>query len=145
MTELDKFHIVCPHCHSTNRVPATRIQEQARCGVCHRPLFAAHPLELTDETFQRHIDASDIPVLVDFWAPWCAPCRAFAPVLERAAQELEPRMRVAKINSDENPKASVGHRIRSIPTLILFTNGEEVKRASGAMEWRELRQWLGNA
>jgi thioredoxin 2 len=137
-----KLHVVCPHCHAINRIPAVRLQEHPNCGVCHRALFTAQPIALNDESFQRHIDANDIPVLVDFWAPWCAPCRAMAPALERAAAEFEPNVRVAKVNSDENPKASVHNRIRSIPTLILFKNGEEIKRASGAMEWRELRSWL---
>jgi thioredoxin 2 len=137
------LHIVCPSCHATNRVPATRLQEQPNCGACGKPLFAAHPVTLTDENFQRHIEVSDIPVLVDFWAPWCGPCQAMAPVLDRAAEEFEPNMRVVKVNSDDNPKTSVRYRIRSIPTLILFQNGEEVRRSSGAMQFRELRNWLG--
>jgi thioredoxin 2 len=142
MNTTTTLHIVCPHCHAANRVPESRMHDQPNCGVCHKPLFTAHPLELTDENFQRHIDVSEIPVLVDFWAPWCGPCKMMAPVLELAARELEPQMRVVKVNSDDNPKASVRNRIRSIPTLILFKKGEEVKRISGAMELRELRRWL---
>jgi thioredoxin 2 len=136
------LHIVCPLCQAANRLPESRMHDRPNCGACHQPLFSGQPISLTDENFQRHIDATDIPVLVDFWAPWCGPCKAMAPVLELAAHEMEPHMRIAKVNSDENPKTSVRYRICSIPTLILFKNGNEVKRTSGAMDLRELRHWI---
>ncbi len=136
------LHVVCPHCQAVNRVPATRLQDGPVCGTCGQPLFAALPLELTDGSFERHIVRSDIPVLVDFWAPWCGPCKAMAPVLERAARELEPQVRVAKLNSDDNPKTSLRYRIRSIPTLILFKGGQEFRRSSGTMEFAALRDWI---
>jgi thioredoxin 2 len=137
------LHVVCPRCQAVNRVPAARLQEEPVCGTCGGPLFVAQPLELTDGSFERHILRSDIPVLVDFWAPWCGPCKAMAPVLERVARELEPQVRVAKLNSDDNPKASLRYRIRSIPTLILFKGGKEFKRSSGTMEFGALRDWIG--
>jgi thioredoxin 2 len=136
------LHVVCPHCQAVNRVPAARLQEAPVCGSCSKPLFAARPLELTDGSFERHIQRSEIPVLVDFWAPWCGPCRAMAPVLERAAKELEPQLRIAKLNSDDNPKTSMRYRIRSIPTLVLFRGGSEVKRSSGTMAFDALRDWV---
>jgi len=131
MSELRQ--IVCPHDDAVNRVPAERLADHPKCGKCHQPLFAAAPLELTTERFDRHLTQSAIPLLVDFWAPWCGPCKMMAPAYQQAARLLEPGMRVAKVNTEAEPALAARYGIRSIPTLILFANGQEVARQSGAM------------
>lgn len=136
------LHIVCPHCNATNRVPPARLGDGARCGKCKQALFDAHPVELTEATFATHIDHSEIPVVVDFWAPWCAPCRMMAPAFEQAAAQLEPNVRFAKVNTDNAPALGTRFNIRSIPTVMLFRRGGEVARQSGALDARSLVQWL---
>ncbi len=137
----NKIHVVCPHCDSVNRLPQSRIDEQPKCGRCGQPLFNAHPVELTDNNFQKHIQRNDIPVLVDFWAPWCGPCRMMAPAMEQAAAQLEPRVRVAKVNTEEARQVATMYGIQSIPTVIIFRNGIEVARQSGAMDAGSLIAW----
>ncbi len=137
----NKIHVVCPHCDSVNRLPQSRLNEQPRCGRCGQPLFNAHPVELTDSNFQKHIQRSDIPVLVDFWAPWCGPCRMMAPAMEQAAAQLEPRIRVAKVNTEEARQVASMYGIQSIPTVIIFRNGIETARQSGAMDAGSLIAW----
>ncbi|HYW91688.1 MAG TPA: thioredoxin TrxC [Gammaproteobacteria bacterium] len=134
--------IVCPHCDAVNRVPASRLRAGPRCGRCHGSLFTGEPVSLTAANFRRHIERNRIPVLVDFWAPWCGPCRMMAPAFEAAAAELEPEMRLARLNTDEAREIAGSHGIRSIPTLILFRGGREVDRVSGALSQAQLRQWL---
>ena len=134
------LRIACPHCDTLNRVLPERINQGPRCGQCKQALFTAHPLELTAANFERQV-GGDIPVLVDFWAPWCAPCRAMAPVFEQAAAQLEPRMRLAKLNTEAEPELAARFGIRSIPTLAVFRNGRETARQSGAMDLRSLLNW----
>lgn len=137
--------IACPHCLTTNRVPEARAADAPVCGRCGRELLPAHPLELTDANFEKVIGRTELPVLVDFWAPWCGPCRMMAPAFEQVAQQLRGQALLAKLNSDDHPQASARYGIRSIPTLIAFRGGREVKRASGAMSAAQITQFLRSA
>jgi thioredoxin 2 len=134
--------VVCASCQSPNRIPLTRLGDQPRCGKCKKPLFAGRPVALTDETFDRHLSHSDIPLVVDFWAPWCGPCRMMEPFFEQAAAQLEPRVRLAKVNTDESPRLSGRFQISSIPTTVVFKGGREVARQPGAMNLPQLLQWI---
>jgi thioredoxin 2 len=133
--------IVCGNCGRINRLPVEGAAGGARCGSCHQPMFTGHPLEVDEEAFGRHVAHSDIPVLVDVWAPWCGPCRAMAPMFERAAQELEPRVRLLKLNSDNAPAVSSRLGITGIPTLLLMRGGREIARHAGAMDARSIVAW----
>ena len=138
----DKVHIACPHCGAKNRVPVSRLTENPVCGKCKQALFTGKPLELTDADFAAKVADTDIPVVVDFWAPWCGPCRMMAPNFERAAGELEPQVRLAKLNTEEAQATAARYGIRSIPTLIVFKGGREVARQSGAMDSASLARWV---
>ncbi len=135
-------HVVCPHCNATNRLPATRLGERPKCGKCGEPMFSGHPAELTDASFQKHISRNDIPVVVDFWAPWCGPCKMMAPAFEQAAAELEPAVRFAKLNTETEQATAARFNIRSIPTLALFKDGKEVARQPGAMGAADIVRWV---
>jgi thioredoxin 2 len=135
------LHIVCPGCAALNRVPEERIGAAPSCGRCHTALFRGEPLLLDAIGFEQHSTRGDLPLLVDFWAPWCAPCRMMAPEFERAAQRLEPRFRLAKIDTEAQPALAGRHAIRSIPTLIFFKGGVELARHSGAMTSTDIERW----
>jgi len=135
-------HIVCPHCTAVNRIPSARLTERPRCGKCSEALFAGHPTELTDASFQTHISRNDVPVVVDFWAPWCGPCKMMAPAFEQAAADLEPGFRLAKLNTEDHQATAAQFQIRSIPTLALFKGGEEIARQPGAMGAADIVRWV---
>ena len=135
------MHVVCPHCDTVNRVPQARIAAGGKCGQCHRPLFEGHPLALDGRRFEQHLAKSDIPLLVDFWAKWCGPCRGMAPEFERAAARLEPRLRLVKIDVDAEPELAQRYDIRSIPTLLLLHHGRALDRTAGAMPADALERW----
>jgi thioredoxin 2 len=138
----DTLHIVCPHCNAVNRLSGTRLGEAPRCGACHQALFTGHPLALTALNFHSQIARNDIPVLVDFWAPWCGPCKAMAPAFEQAAGQLEPRVRLAKLDTEAEPALGSQFGIRSIPTLVLFHRGREIARQAGAMGAAGILRWV---
>jgi thioredoxin 2 len=138
----DPVHVVCPHCDAVNRVPAARLGDGARCGKCQERLFTGQPVALDEARFARHVGDSGLPVVVDFWAPWCGPCQMMAPAFAEAARRLEPRARLVKINTDEAQGVATRYGIRSIPTLILFRDGQEADRVSGAMDPRRLVAWV---
>lgn len=134
-------HIVCPHCGAINRIPADRLTDTPKCGKCHAGLFTGHALALEGDNFRRHLSRNEIPLLVDFLAPWCGPCKMMAPAYEQAATQLEPHVRVAKLNTEDAQAIAAQYQIRSIPTLVLFRNGREVARQPGAMGAADIVRW----
>ena len=134
--------IVCGNCQTPNRIPAGRLADAPRCGRCKEALFQGRPITLTDATFNAHLGRDEIPLVVDFWAPWCGPCKIMAPFFEQAARELEPRARLAKVNTDDNPELARRYGIGSIPTTAVFRDGREVARQAGAMNLAQLLQWI---
>ncbi|WHZ18707.1 MAG: Thioredoxin 2 [Rhodanobacteraceae bacterium] len=142
----ESLHIVCPHCQAVNRVPSGRLGAAPVCGQCHRRLFEGKPVEVDEAAFDRHLGRDGIPVLVDFWAPWCGPCKMMAPHYAQAAAQLEPRVRLLKVDTEAEQNLGARYNIRSIPTLALFRDGREIARQAGAMSSAGIVQWaLGHA
>ena len=132
MNDTDTPHVACPHCGATNRIPAARLADDPVCGRCGEALLDGQPVELSDANFEQVVERSDLPVVVDFWAPWCGPCRQMAPQFEQAARTLKGKALLVKVNSDDNPRTASRFGIRSIPTLLKLDRGREVSRVAGA-------------
>jgi thioredoxin 2 len=138
----ESYQAVCPHCSTTNRLPKSKPAEEAKCGKCSEPVFDGTPVALTAQSFQRHINSNDIPVVVDFWADWCGPCKMMAPEFSKTAIEMEPQARFAKVDTEAEKSIAAQFGIRSIPTLIIYKGGREVARQAGAMRAEQLKAWV---
>lgn len=138
----DSKHVVCPHCHATNRIPDAKLEAQPKCGKCKEALFTGQPVELLSSTFDKHISRSDIPVVVDFWAAWCGPCKMMAPAFAQAAGMLEPHCQLAKVDTEAAQDLAARYQIRSIPTLAIFKNGQPLATQPGAMGVNDIVQWV---
>ncbi len=141
----ESLHIVCPHCLAVNRIPAGRMDSSPKCGKCHEHIFTGQPVATDLTRFEKHISKNDIPILVDFWAEWCGPCKMMAPQFAQAAAQLEPYVRLVKVDTEEEQVLGARFGIRSIPTLILFKDGKELARQSGAMSSADIVRWSKSA
>jgi len=138
------LHLVCPQCQVVNRLPVARLQQNPKCGQCQQLLFSGRLLSFSANNFDKHLTRNDIPLLVDFWADWCGPCKMMAPAFAQAAQLLEPRVRLGKVDTEAEVQISARYNIRSIPTLILFKSGQELTRQSGAMGAQDIVRWVNS-
>lgn len=136
------MQLVCPHCAALNRLPDTRSPGQAKCGKCHQLLFTAQALAVSLAMFDRMLNKSDIPLVIDFWAEWCGPCKMMAPIFEQTAQQIEPRARLLKVDTEAEQALAARYQIRSIPTLMVFSAGKEIARVSGALDQSSLLAWI---
>ncbi len=136
------IHLVCESCNQVNRVPKEKIGAEGKCGACQSPIFTASPVVLTRPFFQKFVDRNDLPVVIDFWAPWCGPCKSMSPVFEQVSKQLHPRVRFAKVNTESEQSLASQNGIRSIPTIAIFKRGAEVTRIAGAMDHTNLTAWI---
>lgn len=138
----ENLHYVCPHCHSTNRVPVSKLSEHPTCGHCKEALITGYPVALNTDSFSRHVMRSQFPVVVDFWAPWCGPCQSMAPAFAEAAERLKLTAQLCKLDTEAYPQAAAPYGIRSIPSMVVFREGQEIARVSGAMPVGEIERWV---
>jgi thioredoxin 2 len=136
------MQLVCPHCGTLNKIPEAKSAQNAGCGKCHSNLFTGKPLEVNQAQFDRQLQKSTLPLVVDFWAPWCGPCKSMAPVFERMAAKIEPSARLLKVNTETEQALSARYSIRSIPTLMIFSAAQEVVRMSGALDASSMQAWI---
>ena len=141
----DTLHLVCPTCNATNRVPRDKLHAELNCGKCHAALLNAHPDNLAEAAFRAQVAKSDLPLVVDFWAPWCGPCRMMAPAFEKVSQNMQGRARCVKVNTEEDQGLAAAYNLRSIPTLAVFAGGREITRQAGAMSAPDLARWVSAA
>jgi thioredoxin 2 len=135
-------HLVCPHCEAINRVPDDKLTDNPKCGRCKSQLFTGEPIELSEQSFAKHLQKNDLPLVVDFWAPWCGPCKMMGPHFKTVTAQLEPYLRFAKLNTEQAQRVAAQYNIRSIPTVAIFRNGRELARQPGAMDAHMLTQWI---
>lgn len=136
------MQLVCPHCSAINRLPENKPPLSAACGKCHQSLFTGEPLDVDHQQFQRHLSKSELPLVVDFWASWCGPCQMMAPAFRQVATQIEPRARLLKVNTEQQQSLAAAYGIRSIPTLMVFSQGQEAARMSGALDASSLLGWI---